>query len=109
MLETFVIVKTYANVEEMHVVTKDVERVLGELCEMPLEPLKEECEEGMTANIGLEKHVFALNESFIKKFKGFSYGVGTIPQIPNSFSVSNIVCQQNLLGVLVLVIIDIGQ
>jgi len=82
-------VKTYANVEEMLVVTKDIERVLGELCEMPLEPLKEEYEEGMTTNIGLEKHVFALNESFIKKFKGFSYGVGTIPQISNSF----IVCQ----------------
>jgi len=35
-------VKTYANVEEMLVVAKDIERVLGELGETPLEPLKEE-------------------------------------------------------------------
>jgi hypothetical protein len=35
-------VKTYANVEEMLVVAKDVEKVLGELGETPFEPLKEE-------------------------------------------------------------------
>jgi len=36
------VVKTYANVEEMLVTAKDVERVLVELGETPLEPLKEE-------------------------------------------------------------------
>jgi hypothetical protein len=37
-----VVVKMYANVEEMLVVAKEVERVLGELGETPFEPLKEE-------------------------------------------------------------------
>jgi len=82
-------VKTYANVEKMLVTAKEVEKVLCELGEMPLEPLKEEWEEGMIVDIGLEKQMFVLNESLIKDFKGFSYGVGTTPQISNSF----IVCQ----------------
>jgi hypothetical protein len=41
-IKKIVVVKTYANVEEMLVVAKDVERVLGELGEMLFEPLKEE-------------------------------------------------------------------
>ncbi len=40
--EKIVVVKTYANVEEMLVDAKEVERVLGELGEMPFEPFKEE-------------------------------------------------------------------
>lgn len=43
----------------------------------------------MIVDIGLEKKVSALNESLIKNFKGFSYGVGTTPQI----SSSSIMCQ----------------
>jgi hypothetical protein len=35
-------VKTYVNVDEMLVTAKDMEKVFGELGEMPLEPLKEE-------------------------------------------------------------------
>jgi hypothetical protein len=34
-------VRTYANVEEILVAIKDVERVFGELGETPFEPLKE--------------------------------------------------------------------
>jgi len=40
-------VKTYANVEEILAIAKDVERVFGELGETSFEPLKEEQEEGM--------------------------------------------------------------
>ncbi len=40
--QKIVVVKTYANVEEMLVVAKDVEKVFGELGETPFEPLKEE-------------------------------------------------------------------
>jgi hypothetical protein len=40
-------VRLYANVEEILVTTKDVERVIGELGETPFEPLKEDQEEGM--------------------------------------------------------------
>ncbi len=88
-IKKIVVVKTYANVEEMLVVAKDVERVLGELGEMLFEPLKEEQEEGTIAYTRLEKQESALNESRIKNFKGFSYGVRTTPQI----SSSSIVCQ----------------
>jgi hypothetical protein len=35
-------VKTYANVEEMFVVAKNVERVFGEFSETPFEPFKDE-------------------------------------------------------------------
>jgi hypothetical protein len=35
-------VKSYTNVEEMLVATKDVERILGELGVTPFEPFKEE-------------------------------------------------------------------
>ncbi len=73
----------------MLVVAKDIERVLGELGETPLEPLKEEQEEGMTTDTRLEKQVFVLNESLIKNFNGFSYCVKTTPQI----SSSSVVCQ----------------
>ncbi len=41
------ILKSYANVEEMLVVVKEVERVSGELGKTPLESLKEKQEEGM--------------------------------------------------------------
>jgi hypothetical protein len=47
--------KQLANVEEMLVVAKEVERVLGELGETLFEPLKEEHEEGMTINVALGK------------------------------------------------------
>jgi hypothetical protein len=40
-------VRSYANIEEIFVATKEVERVLGELGETPFEPLKEEQKEGM--------------------------------------------------------------
>jgi len=43
----------------------------------------------MIVDIGLEKQVSTLNESLIKKLKGFSYGVRTTQQISSSF----IVCQ----------------
>jgi hypothetical protein len=35
-------VKNYANVEEMFVITKDVKKILDELGETPFEPFKEE-------------------------------------------------------------------
>jgi hypothetical protein len=72
-------VRTYANVEEIFVVAKDVERVLGELGETPFEPLKEKQKEGMHNDMLLEKQVFSLNESFINLFKGMSSIAKTIP------------------------------
>ncbi len=70
-------VRSYANVEKMLVVAKEVERVLGELGKTPFEPLKEKQEEGMMSNVVLEKYVTILNESFIKFFKGAPSSVGT--------------------------------
>jgi len=71
-------VKTYANVEEILAIAKDVERVFGELGETSFEPLKEEQEEGMHNDTLLKKQVFALNESFITFLKGTSFVIGTI-------------------------------
>lgn len=45
------------------------------------EPFKEEHEEGMHIDTALDKHVTILNESFMKFFKGFSFGVGMNPHI----------------------------
>jgi hypothetical protein len=78
-------VKSYINVEEMLVATKDVKRMLGELGKTPFEPFKEEHEEGMHSHTALNKHVTILNESFINFFKGFSFGVGTNPHIIRGF------------------------
>jgi len=76
-------VKTYANVEEILLVTKHVEQIF-ELSEIPFEPFKEEQEEGMHNDTLLEKQVSALNESFIDFFKGTSFNVGAIPPGANS-------------------------
>ncbi len=71
------IVRSYANVEEILVVAKEVERVLGELGKTPFGPLNEKQEEGVISNIVLEKYVIILNEFFIKIFKGAPSSVGT--------------------------------
>jgi hypothetical protein len=63
-------VRSYANVEEMLVVVKEVDKVLGELGKTPFEPLKEKQEENMISNVVLKKYVTILNEYFIKIFKG---------------------------------------
>ncbi len=42
------VVRTFADIEELVGAVSELERVLGELGETPLEPLKEEQEEGMT-------------------------------------------------------------
>jgi hypothetical protein len=63
------VVRTFANIEELVAVAVEVERVLGELGETPLEPLKEEQEEGIEETI-MEKQVSALNETLVNFFKG---------------------------------------
>jgi hypothetical protein len=87
-------VRTYANVEEIFTITKDVENFLGELGETPFELLKEEQEEGMHDDTLLEKQMFALNESFINFFKGISSVDGTIPLRVNNSTMCQI-CKTN--------------
>jgi hypothetical protein len=82
-------VRSYANIEEILVAAKEVERVLGELGETPFEPLKEEQEEGMNTQTNLEKQIIVLNESFINFFKGTSSSAGN----PFSRASSSSVCQ----------------
>jgi hypothetical protein len=62
--------------KKMLAIAREVEKVLGELCETPFEPLKEKQEEHMTIDTTLDKQVTTLNESFINFFKGTSSGVG---------------------------------
>ncbi len=53
-------VRSYANIEKMLAVAKEVEMVFGELGETPFEPLREEQEEGITTYTTLEKQIIAL-------------------------------------------------
>jgi hypothetical protein len=63
------VVRAFADIEELVAAAIEVERVLGELGETPLEPLKEERDEGTEENI-MEKQVTALNETLVNFFKG---------------------------------------
>jgi hypothetical protein len=81
-------VRTYANVEEILVATKDVERVLNELGDIPFAPFKEEQEEGMHNDTLLEKQMSTLNESFINFFKGTSFVVRAVPLRVNNSTMS---------------------
>ncbi len=58
-------VRTFADIEELVGATTELERVLGELGEMPFEPLKEEQEEGIEETI-MEKQVTALNDTLLQ-------------------------------------------
>ncbi len=62
-------VRVFADIEELVAAAIEVERVLGELGEMPFEPLKEEREEGTEDNT-MEKQVAALNNTLINFLKG---------------------------------------
>jgi hypothetical protein len=62
-------VRAFADIEELVAVAIEVERVLGELGETPLEPLKEERDEDTEESI-MEKQVTTLNETLINLFKG---------------------------------------
>jgi hypothetical protein len=62
-------VRTFADIKELVGAAIQVERVLGELSETPLEPLKEEQEEGTEETI-MEKQVTALNETLVNFFNG---------------------------------------
>ncbi len=62
-------VRAFADIEELVDAAVEVERVLGELGETPLEPFKEEREEVTEENI-MEKQVSTLNETLINLFKG---------------------------------------
>jgi hypothetical protein len=59
------VVRTFADIEELVGATTELERVLGELGEMPFEPLKEEQEEGIEETI-MEKQVTALNDTLLQ-------------------------------------------
>jgi hypothetical protein len=78
------------HIEKMFVIAKEVKRLLGELREMPFEPLREEHEEGTKNDIALENQIITLNESFINFFKGYLFGVGAITLVANSFTMCQI-------------------
>ncbi|CAK9226768.1 unnamed protein product [Sphagnum troendelagicum] len=63
------VVRVFADIEELVDAAVEVERVLGELGETPLEPFKEEGEELAEENV-MEKQVSTLNETLINLFKG---------------------------------------
>jgi hypothetical protein len=63
------VVRIFADIEELVAAAIEVERVLGELGETPLEPLKEERDEVIDETI-MERQVTTLNETLINLFKG---------------------------------------
>jgi hypothetical protein len=62
------VVKTFTNIEKLVGAATELKRVLGELGDTPYEPLKEEQEKGASKTM-MEKHVIALNNTFINFFK----------------------------------------
>jgi hypothetical protein len=62
-------VRTFVDIEKLVGVASELERVLGKLGETPLEPLKEELEEG-AAEASMGHQVTALNDTLINFFKG---------------------------------------
>jgi hypothetical protein len=80
----------YTNIEKMFAIAKEVERLLGELREMPFEPLNEEHEEGTKIDIALKNQIITLNEPFINFFNGYLFGVGAITLVANSFTMCQI-------------------
>jgi hypothetical protein len=63
------VVRTFADIKELVGAATEVERVLGELGEIPYEPLKEEQKEESSQTI-MEKQVTTLNDTLINFFKG---------------------------------------
>jgi len=62
-------VRTFSDIEELVGAASELERALGELGETPLDPLKEELEEGAT-DASMGHQVVALNDTLINFFKG---------------------------------------
>jgi hypothetical protein len=63
------VVRTFVDIEELVRVATKVEKVLGELGEIPYEPLREEQEEE-TSESNVEKQVTPLSNTLINFFKG---------------------------------------
>jgi hypothetical protein len=63
------VVRNFSDIEELVGATSELERVLGELGETPLDPLKEELEEGAT-DASMGHQVAASNDTLINFFKG---------------------------------------
>jgi hypothetical protein len=62
------VVKTFTNIEELVGAATELDRVLGEIGEIPYEPLKEEQEEGVEETL-MEKQVTTLNNTLVNFFK----------------------------------------
>jgi hypothetical protein len=80
-------VRTFSDIEELVGAASELERVLGELGETPLDPLKEELEEG-AAEVSMGHQVAALNDILINFFKG-----GVPNSVPLSSSTLHRECQ----------------
>jgi len=63
------VVRNFAEIEELVGAATELDQMLGELGEIPFEPLKEEQEEGVV-EMSMEHQVAALNNTLIIFFKG---------------------------------------
>jgi hypothetical protein len=63
------VVRIYTNIEEIVIVTTEIERVLGDLGETPYDPLMEEKDEDVTGESSTNKQLSVLNETLIHFFR----------------------------------------
>jgi len=59
------VVRTYTNIEEVVTIVVEIERVLGELGEIPYKPMKEEQDETMSGKSTTNGQLHVLNETLI--------------------------------------------
>lgn len=73
--------------DELFASTIEVEKVMGEIGEMPFEPLKDEWEDEMNEKeTSTKRHIHTLNETLINFFKGSNGKESVQPVIPNNSS-----------------------
>jgi len=73
------VVRTFNDIEELVGAATELEKVLGEIGEIPFEPLKEEQDEGVEETL-MEKQVTALNDTLVNLIKR---------NVPNSIASSS--------------------
>jgi len=73
-IKKFCVVRTYTNIEEVVTAIVEIERVLGELGEIPYKPMKEEQEETMFGESITDHQLHVLNDTLINFFRKGIHG-----------------------------------
>jgi hypothetical protein len=74
-LRRLCVVRTYIDIENMVFTSIEIERVLGDLGEIPYDPFMEEKDEDTTRESSTNKHLLVLNETLIHFFGNMAIGM----------------------------------